>query len=220
MKSQKAQTHCRREALPQHQHVPVPGMLLELAWGQPDLPGKGCLLLPVYSKKQSSLEARSCAVWSKALHWIICSALYVYSFHVYYRYNAHNPMPYFKFEVAPWKPELTKSDFLYHLWTMSPHYSLHNFRYPPFLSGYCYRSPASPFQCLPGCWFAHPHHASSFFPTSLNLHSILSSSIFHMALKLPFYDGDIDFLGRLQLKQTLMHTLKSEVSQKAIDILS
>lgn len=51
------QSYCRREQLP------VPGRLLELAPGQPDLLNKCWLLLAAYWKKQSSLAVCCSPVW-------------------------------------------------------------------------------------------------------------------------------------------------------------
>lgn len=59
---------------------------------------------------------------------------------------------------------------------------MHHFRFPPFLSGYCHSSPASPIATLPQ--FAHPVPLP--FSTSQRHHSIQSFSTSPMILKMPF----------------------------------
>lgn len=126
MKSQKAESYCRREHLPQYQHVPVPGRLLEPTLGQPDLHNKGWLLLTVYRKKEklSGSLLQCCLKYGQACQYMkdinrshsegytfvtkktLKLLLYVLhfqldvhvnSFHVYYK--VHCPKPHIIFQI-------------------------------------------------------------------------------------------------------------------------
>lgn len=62
----KVQSCCRRKYGPQHQRAPVPGMPLGTAAGQPEVPNKGWLLLPVYGKSKAlwQVAAVLSGVWA------------------------------------------------------------------------------------------------------------------------------------------------------------